>query len=123
MAITATLPAGRYYLGDLCYALEPSAYQRLVGDLYDGLHAWEGRQLVWHGTAYGDGGYVGSDGFVYGVDSGTIGLAPAEMCRRSGAAALGRMIDFEAPVTFAVSGGGTFEVSDGSTTVTIETGG
>ena len=52
-------PAGRYWIGDPCYAI-------ITG-------------LMWqHHTAYGDGVYVDQDERRYGVDSGQLSIALAK---------------------------------------------
>ena len=82
---SATLPAGDYWVGDPCYAIEYQA------DWMDWLEAakyetenvlladHQGKAAVGIGTAYGDGVYRGSDGNDYPVDAGLIGAVPAEV--------------------------------------------
>jgi len=75
--LRTTLPPGDYYIGDPCYlqALKPD---------WDNFVSWtdelpregifQGRHIVVDSTAYGDGGFPGSDGKTYGVDSGLIAI-------------------------------------------------
>jgi len=75
----------KYYVGDLCYVLDDTTYEDLFGQVQgDSLVTGkfvtvkDGRKFFLGSTAYGDGGYLGSDGQEYCVDSGTIGIAALE---------------------------------------------
>ena len=88
-----TMPAGMYFLGDPCYAIDedgvwdewlaeaeeagtPEANDVMVADV-------DGVPMLGFHTAYGDGGYLSSDGeHLFGVDSGMIGLVPIELVHR-----------------------------------------
>lgn len=76
--IMITMPAGRYYVGDLCYILH-NEWDEVCSMVLGNNHVegaftlTDGRQFVMFSTAYGDGVYLGTDGFEYAVDSGTIG--------------------------------------------------
>ena len=77
------VPAGTYYIGDPCYPIgdspiyeeawsnagysTPAVYRSPIGIVYIG------------STAYGDGGYKGSDGFEYSVDAGVISIISREI--------------------------------------------
>lgn len=64
---------GRYFIGDICYALPDKIYDEVWGDKYQYENgSYEGFAV--HGTAYGDGTYEGTDGVSYGVDAGVIGI-------------------------------------------------
>jgi hypothetical protein len=75
-----TLPAGKYYVGDLCYVLHDiwKEYCELREDNIrnPGEHlVVQGREIVNFNTAYGDGSYQDHAGdFEFWVDSGTIGV-------------------------------------------------
>jgi hypothetical protein len=60
----------RYVVGDLCNALDSDDWFEYCNNdvLPEGAFSFN--------TFTGDGSYVGSDGFTYGVDSGTIGILP-----------------------------------------------
>ncbi len=82
MAVTAVLPAGTYYVGDICYVLDETLYDTfwgMVNDYKEGKYTVNAGTFVVANTAYGDGVYVGSDGFTYGVDSGTIGMVQSSI--------------------------------------------
>lgn len=81
---TVVVPAGRYYLGDPCYTvqreewlpwLEAADYMNEHTLLY--ALTPTGYPVFAFSTG-GDGTFRGSDGFVYPVDAGLIGLVPAE---------------------------------------------
>lgn len=71
------LPAGEYYIGDLCYVFSRDKWQRLLEAtdyLRDGEFKFENIHGASYGTAHGDGGYDENNlGTEIGVDSGTIG--------------------------------------------------
>ena len=76
MQTLKTLPAGRYYIGDLCYIKTLDWDDLLkVSNFEDGAFTLsDGRDFVIMGTAYGDGTYYDNENREYGVDSGTIGI-------------------------------------------------
>jgi hypothetical protein len=77
-----TLPAGLYYVGDLCYVMTDPEWDQvcnlLASDRDGQLSLPDGRQFVIHSTAFGDGEYNDQAGRAYGVDSGTIGAILVE---------------------------------------------
>lgn len=80
-----TVPAGKYYIGDLCYVLSDPIYETIFGKL----GFWESGHYVekehpenfffLNHTAYGDGTYPASDGNSFSVDAGIIGICPVSM--------------------------------------------
>ncbi len=70
-------PAGRYYIGDLCYVL-PWERTLAITKHCSGEFYLDGDKFVIYNTAYGDGSYPAvDDGYVVDycpVDSGTIGM-------------------------------------------------
>ena len=73
-----TLPPGRYFLGDPCYAVRDDIYyQCLREDGLEGAHSHEGHAWASAGTWGGDGLYESTPGkWQLGVDSGTLGAVP-----------------------------------------------
>lgn len=74
----AILPAGTYYIGDLCYALTDSLYDKVFGcDYDDGLYTLTANpsHVFWLANTGGDGLFVGDDDKEYGVDAGILGIA------------------------------------------------
>lgn len=77
-----TMPAGKYYVGDLCYVLHdewdevceiifntPEPHGVLDGEFT----LKDGRRFAIYSTFYGDGTYFDNYGREYGVDAGSIG--------------------------------------------------
>jgi hypothetical protein len=77
-----TMPAGKYYVGDLCYVMH-ECWDEVCGLFFKGRtdHGCnegefvlkDGRRFVSINTKYGDGGYYDQYGNEYGVDAGLIG--------------------------------------------------
>ena len=72
------LPAGEYFVGDLCYVLSDrweevckEFFAAPVDNEYFTLQ--DGIRFAMFETAYGDGGHYDQHGKEYGVDSGTLG--------------------------------------------------
>jgi hypothetical protein len=83
------LDGGKYFIGDPCYVIRDGDWQRFCEEFLfdcdkaytgDGYGVFDGRKVFAHGTAYGDGVYPATNNFEYGVDSGTIGAIPVELC-------------------------------------------
>jgi hypothetical protein len=73
------LPAGRYYIGDLCYVMH-DAWEEFCDITISGNECLEGefqlkdgRRFATYSTKYGDGLYPCSDGSNLSVDAGLIG--------------------------------------------------
>jgi len=97
LGLNAILPAGSYYIGDLCYVFSDEMWDKWLNEsavydvdgqvkMYeDGFYDVHGFKVGWHGTAHGDGSYPAD---AYGnisktcnvfVDSGTIGIIPTHL--------------------------------------------
>ena len=107
-----TMPAGKYYVGDLCYVMHDAWDECCdlffppgdnIGRGRDGEFVLkDGRRFASFGTAWGDGTYVSNINTEHSVDSGSIGCIllsdirdaqyPLERLQE-----LGAIIDFEAP--------------------------
>ena len=84
--VEVEVPAGKYILGDPCYAVPDSDWDALlkscnffespIGYIKDGLQEFP---VVAFSTRWGDGCYKGTDGNLYPVDAGLIGLVPVEV--------------------------------------------
>jgi len=67
------MPAGKYYVGDLCYVLD-ELWDEVCENLSEGEHKLsDGRKYVWYHTKYGDGMYTSNIGTNHPVDAGLIG--------------------------------------------------
>lgn len=81
-----SVPAGKYWLGDPCYAVPSHMWDDLLNsnNCFDnpiGTIKTDGRlhKVLAFGTAYGDGVYNDQFGNQFPVDAGLIGLTPAEL--------------------------------------------
>lgn len=79
------LPAGKYYIGDLCYVSDDGvSYDSAWGafdwnGFEDGLYSSTNGSFMAASTAYGDGGFEDSWGNSYGVDGGNISIANVKL--------------------------------------------
>jgi hypothetical protein len=104
-----TMPAGRYYIGDLCYVMHPEwseACALFFPSNTDsrGVHGEfvlkDGRRFASFGTAFGDGEYYNNMGTSHCVDSGSIGCIRMEDIRDdeySNLESLGAIVEFTEP--------------------------
>lgn len=107
------MPAGRYYIGDLCYVLHDrwdefcsltcSGSRVLDGEF----NLADGTRFATYTTRWGDGTYQDELGNEYGVDAGLIGcirvedIAPAELANLE----CGRVVEFVRDFATFSSGG------------------
>ena len=116
------MPAGIYYIGDLCYVMDDAEWLEVCdltiqgSRVIDGeFQLKDGRRFAMYGTAYGDGTYHDHYGFSYSVDSGSIGCILMEDIKASNTYSLGdtqAILDFGAIQDFDtdfVTGGGRGE--------------
>lgn len=96
------MPAGKYFVGDLCYVMHNEwdeacnlMFDPMNGDGSDGTFTLkDGRRFAIFGTAYGDGVYDDQEGREYPVDSGSIGCIKVEDLTEEIDPELGHVIDF-----------------------------
>lgn len=103
------MPAGKYYIGDLCYVMHPEwdefcAITIKGRECMDGEFTLaDGRRFATYGTAYGDGCYPCSNGAELGVDAGLIGCIRVEDIRDAEGLArleqLGTVVEFDREFT------------------------
>lgn len=107
-----TMPAGKYYIGDLCYVMDDNDWSECV-DLFfppneqgfpggkEGEFALkDGRRFASFGTAYGDGTYRSNLNTFHSVDSGSIGCIRVEDIRANkydDIEELGAIVEFDQP--------------------------
>lgn len=118
-------PAGEYYIGDLCYAVESQVYDTIFGSLggYDsGLYKEKGTEhfFLVANTFAGDGRYYATDGKEFCVDAGIIGICPKALCKQDGNG--GQFYTFKDPVRCHFQNG-IFEFRSGHIRLTIDTSG
>jgi hypothetical protein len=107
------MPAGKYYVGDLCYVMHDE-WDEVCGLFFkdrtdhgcnEGVFTLkDGRKFASFNTAWGDGEYYDVQGRAYGVDAGLIGciqMLDIDLLNPSNFTRGGQVIDF--PSDFAVS--------------------
>ena len=109
-----TMPAGKYYVGDLCYVMhdEWDEFCSLTingHNVLDGeFNLKDGRRFATYTTKYGDGNYFDQDGKSYDVDAGLIGCVALEDINfddKSNFVAGGRVVEFTKDFTTFSAGG------------------
>jgi hypothetical protein len=80
--IGESLPAGTYWVGDLCYVMH-DCWDEVCDLLFEGrddhgcnqgvFRLKDGRQFAMYNTQYGDGEYRDNKSLKYAVDSGSLG--------------------------------------------------
>jgi hypothetical protein len=108
-----SMPAGKYYIGDLCYVMTDDEWLEFCDITIDGMKVKDGefqlkdgRRFATYGTAYGDGVYHDQYGHSYSVDAGLIGCIKVEDIRANyydNLLDLGSIMEFDN--SFATSGG------------------
>lgn len=82
------MPAGRYYVGDLCYVMDDAEWNEFCkltikgNDCLEGeFEMPDGRRFATYSTKWGDGCYRDQSGNEYCVDAGLIGCIRVEDIR------------------------------------------
>ena len=96
------MPAGRYYVGDLCYVMHPQ-WEEFCDITISGPSVEDGEFELKNGvrfatlcTLYGDGTYEDQFGNSYPVDAGLIGCIRVEdISDETADLTLGNVVDFE----------------------------
>lgn len=102
------MPAGRYYIGDLCYVIDGERWSEVCDLMFRDFVRGEygeftlkcGRRIAIYGTKYGDGTYLSNQGTDHCVDSGTIGcILDSETTRHEyeNIDELGSFVEFSEP--------------------------
>lgn len=125
MNVFAKFGPGKYFIGDICYALPDEKYDKVWGDKYnyaEGFYDTEGFAVA--GTAIGDGLYTGSDNVKYSVDAGVIGITNITEEQRytdTELAKLGRVVYVKEEISMTADNG-YFDIDiDGETQIEIHT--
>ena len=108
-----TMPAGKYYVGDLCYVMDSDEWQQVCSIIIkdnqclDGeFELSDGRWFAIYGTAYCDGEYYDQYGHTYSVDAGSIGcilMSDIRANKYDNLLDLGAILEFAEP--FETAGG------------------
>lgn len=98
-------PAGKYWLCDPCYACPDARWDELLksSDYFGRAGHLDGIAVYAFSTAYGDGEYKGSNGELYPVDAGLIGLTPLALCPEKPFGAT--LVQFDKPTACEKKGG------------------
>jgi hypothetical protein len=126
-SVFATFGPGKYFIGDPCYVMDDALYDKWGKETEwegSGEFTVDGHKFACDHTAYGDGGYPGSDGNEYSVDAGIIGIVPEAMWKKNTeelSLDLGTVVDVKNKVTFSAKDG-FFEYNIDGKQLTIATG-
>jgi hypothetical protein len=111
-----TMPAGTYYIGDLCYVMHPE-WDEFCDITIEGNNCLggefalkDGRKFATYSTMYGDGTYRSNIGSYHSVDAGLIGCIRIEDIRDPEATMeqmrdLGTIVEFDEPFETSESEG------------------
>ena len=110
------LPAGKFFIGDPTYFLQPSISKSLV----EGHYALpDGRGFI---LVSADNGWCkGSNGELYGVESGLIGICSFEIGDMNNFTGDGSFHTFNSEVTTELLGGKILRIKSGDYTIDIDT--
>ena len=104
MTTKDTMPAGVYYIGDLCYVMSAEwdeVCDKTIpkGDVLNGKFTLDdGRTFTMYSTMYGDGGYLANNGYTVDVDAGVIGcIAVKDITDKDARMELGMIVEFDKP--------------------------
>ena len=110
-----TMPAGKYYVGDLCYVMDHDDWHQVCARTIQGekivdgeFELSNGRRFAIYGTAYGDGEYYDQYGHTYSVDAGSIGCILMSDIRANkyyNLLDLGAILEFAEPIETGSQGG------------------
>ena len=109
------MPAGKYYVGDLCYVMDSDEWRQVCSIIIkdnqclDGeFELSDGRRFAIYSTAYGDGGYYDQYGHTYSVDAGSIGcvlMSDIRANKYDNLLDLGAILEFAEPFETGSQGG------------------
>lgn len=127
---TLVLNKGKYYVGDICYALTgDEIYHKNWGDRFNfenGLYDVDGKQFAVLSTAYGDGCYMGRNKdkvYDFPVDAGNIGMVDISLVEESEERLrnCGAVIEFDSDISLTYDAGVISIRADG-VSIDINTG-
>lgn len=131
---TLTSEVGKFFIGDICYALESEIYHNYWGNkchFEDGCYEINNSKFAVASTAFGDGIYSDNEGSAYPVDAGNIGIVPMELWKkginieqeleRLGKIVETNSIDFKATGRQMDESAGCFEIKFSDSIITINT--
>jgi hypothetical protein len=109
------MPAGKYYVGDLCYVMDSDEWRQVCSIIIKDNQCLDGefelpdsRRFAIYGTAYGDGEYYDQYGHTYSVDAGSIGcvlMSDIRANKYDNLLDLGAILEFTEPFETGSQGG------------------
>jgi len=120
----AVLPAGDYFIGDLCYFLHDSVSRvwEQQFEKSDGCFVTEGGQgFAVTKPLGGNGLYTGSNDVIYDVEEDNLGIVPADFGDRSKYTGCGSFHTFTETVSVSISDEGLLSISSGDWHLEIDT--
>ena len=121
----AILPAGEYFVGDVCYFLQDSLIKDVWSKKFD---SNEGCYVRDDGIGFvvtipfdGNGLYEGSNKFLYDVETNNLGVVPVTLGDKSKFTGCGTFHKFDQPVTVTVGDDGIVTVQSGDWFLEIDT--
>ena len=110
------MPAGKYYIGDLCYVMADEEWREICNIIIKGekivdgeFELPDGRRFAIYSTAWGDGEYHDQYGHTYSVDAGSIGCVRLDDIKYvdnfDQFLDLGAILDFSEPFVTGSQGG------------------
>ena len=91
------LKKGTYYLGDPCYVIPNSDWDRFIDQLGSdqSLFKFDGFECYVSSTKYGDGEYPDNFGNYYTVDAGIIGAIPIQLVENPDNVDYGKIVQMQ----------------------------
>lgn len=137
--MSTTLPPGEYYIGDPCYVFgedwndgralfftgktdeKLDNAKGMCDVILDGGDTYRGHKFFAHFTAHGDGSFVGSNGFDFGVDAGLLGAIPLELVTKKEGLTCGVIVSAPRGLTCSEDNGSFYFEVAGGESIIIET--
>ena len=118
--VTYKLPPGNYVIGDVLTLAAARLATPWDADCNQGEAQYEGLPYVMGRTAHGDGLFRGSNGKMYGVDTGQLGIMDARLAKNPGTMMFGSRHSFALDVSVDIRRG-VFKISSANMHIEIDT--
>jgi hypothetical protein len=119
------LPAGEYFVGDVCYFLQDSVMKEVWSNMFnnsDGCFVRDdGYKFIITKPFAGNGFYTGSNKFIYDVDDDNLGIVPVIMGDYSKFTGCGTFHKFNKPVSVFISEHGVISIKSDKWNLDIDT--
>ena len=121
----AVLPAGTYFVGDVCYFLQDSLMKDVWSSKFNNSSGCftqaDGSGFVVTKPFDGNGLYTGSNRFIYDVEMENLGVVPVSMGDKSKFTGCGTFHKFKEPVSVSVDDDGVITIKSGDWVLEIDT--